>query len=160
MIVRGKDVNVFIELSGVYKLAACATTCSSSRTAEKINITTANSGRENEYEGGATDNIITLSGAGTLDEVTAWQFEDWVAAMGTKVNIRLDYTNPYGDRLRYEMAALIDDVNDQGDVNDFWLFDVSMTRSGAETMTKIFDNILVDGIGNPILDGGGNLIRV
>jgi hypothetical protein len=106
MIVRGKDINLFVERDGVFIFSACATNLSIERTAEEINITTANSGIENEYEGGATDATVTLDGVITLDELPGFQYEEWVSAIGTKINVRIEFTNTYGDRLAYNYVCL------------------------------------------------------
>lgn len=162
-LVRGKDINLYVEkvnASGTYVVGGCATNLSMEVTAEEINITTADSGLENEYDGGATDCSISLDGVITIDELPFFQYEDWRAAIGTKKNVRIDFTDTYGDRLRYQMSMLITGVSAQGDVNDFGSFSISGKRSGAETVTKIYDNALVDGFGELILDGGGNIIRV
>lgn len=160
MFTRGRDINICIERDGDFVFTACATNCSIERTAEEINITTADSGKENEYVGGATDASITLDGVITVDELGGFQYEEWVAAIGSKVNMEMDFTNQYGDRLRYTMSVLVTAVGAQGDANDFGMFNITMKRSGAETVSKIFDNILVDLAGDPILTPDGKLIRV
>lgn len=160
--VRGKDITIAVEGvsgSGDFDFSACGTNFSTERTAEKINITTADSGKENEYEGGATDGTGSVEGLITLDELTKFQYEDWVAAIGTKKRVQIDYTDTYGDRLRYEMDILIDGVSDRGDVNDFGAFTVTFTRSGAEVVTKVWDHALVDSDGDPIPDSDGDIIR-
>lgn len=162
-VVRGKDINLYVEKvpsSTNYVVGGCATNLSMDVTAEEINITTADSGIENEYEGGATDCAGTLDGVITIDELPFFQYEDWRAAIGQKKNVRIDFIDTYGDRLRYEMSILILGVSVQGDVNDFGAFSISFKRSGAETVTKIYDHALIDGGGDLVLDGGGNIIRV
>lgn len=157
--VRGRDIDLFIERGGDFVFTACATNCSIERVAEEMNITTADSGRENEYKGGATDASITLDGVITLDELGGWQYEEWVANIGEIVSIRMDFTNDYGDRLRYEMNVLITAVGGQGDVNDFGSFNVTMKRSGAETVSKLLNNVITDEDLNPILDENGRPLR-
>lgn len=162
-LVRGRDINIYVEkvdASGAYVVGGCATNLSMEVTAEEINITTADSGKENEYDGGATDCSVGLDGVITIDELPFFQYEDWRAAIGTKKNVQIDFTDSYGDMLRYQMTILITGVSAQGDANDFGSFSISAKRSGAETVTKIYDHSLVDGAGELILDGGGNIIRV
>lgn len=157
--VYGEDVDLFVLRDGDYVATACAASCGITRTAELIPTTTADSGRENEYVGGATDADLTLDGVITLDELGGWQYEEWVANTGEVVSIRMDFTNSYGDRLRYEMNVLITAVGAQGDVNDFGAFNVTMKRSGGETVSKLLNNVITDEDLNPILDENGRPLR-
>lgn len=157
-IVRGKDIDLYVKRGLGYVPTACATNLSIEETAEEVNITTVDSGRENEYEGGATDASLSFEGVMTLDELSKWQYEDFV--VGNTEQIRVDFVNSYGDALKYEMFVVIISKSAQGDVNDFGSFSISMKRSGAMTSVKTYDNILVDSDGLPILDSDGNLIRI
>jgi hypothetical protein len=157
--VHGRDMDIFIERNGVFVFTACATSCDMEVSAEEINITTADSGRENEYDGGSTDCVGSMDGVITLDTLGGWQYEDWREATGTVIPLRFDMTNVYGDRLRYEMNVLILNVGVQGGVNEHGAFNVSWKRSGAETVTKTIVGGLQDSNLDYILDGNGVIIR-
>jgi hypothetical protein len=160
--VRGRDINLYVEKvnsSGIYVFSACATNLSMEVTAEEINITTADSGIENEYEGGSTDCTISMDGVVSIDDLSKAMYEDWRSWIGTKKNIRVDFTNSYGDRLRYQMSMLITSVGADGDANDFGMYHLGGKRSGPEAVSKGYDHILVDIDLDPILDTDGDLIR-
>lgn len=153
-------MTIYIQRAGNYVLTACATSCDMELSAEVINITTADSGRANEKIGGATDCKGSFDGVITIDQLGGWQYQEWRANIGNVVPLRFDMTDEYGDRLRYEMSVLITNISAQGGVNEFGSFSVDFERSGEETQSTIFDNILVDMDGDPILTDDGDLIRV
>lgn len=158
-IIRGKDINIYVDRGGDYVFTACATNCSIERTAEEILITTADSGIEDEYEGGATNATGTMDGVITTDALGGWQYEDWVANVGLKVPLKIEFLNGYGDLLTFEMSVLITNVSAQGDVNDYGSFSVGFKRSGAETVTKTIVGGQQDSNLDYILDGNGVIIR-
>jgi hypothetical protein len=160
MMIEGRNVRLYVYRSGVPALAVCATNVSKTLSVEQINITTVDSGRENEYIGGSTDSELTLDGVRTLDEITSWQADDFEDQIGEVLRVILIYTNFYGDVLSYDGNVLITGVDDSNPAAEFSTYSISMIRSGAWTKLKSFDSILVDGLGNPILDGNGDLIRV
>lgn len=157
--IKGRDINIYIERGVDWVFTACATNLSYERTAEEILITTADSGIEDEYEGGATNASGTMDGVITTDVLGGWQYEEWAASVGQKVNMRIDFTNDYGDLLRYEMNVLITAISVQGDANDFGTFSVGFKRSGIETVTKTIEGGLLDSNLDYILDGSGVIIR-
>lgn len=160
--VLGKDVSVYvyrdIAMVPTPVFAGCATSCSKDETAEDLNITTADSARENEYIGGAKDATGTVDGLITLDELTKFQYADFIDSVGNVIRILIVYTNSFGDTYSYDAYVLVTSVSDQADATDFANFSVSWKRSGAATITQLF-NALLDSDGNPILDSDGNLIR-
>lgn len=161
-ITRGKDVSFYvyrtISLVPTPVFAGCAKSCSKDETAEDINITTADSDRENEYIGGSKDATGTVDGLITLDELPKYQYGDFVDQVGNVIRILIVYTNAFGDRYSYDANVLITGVSDQADVSDFASFTVNWKRSGKATITKFWD-ALKDSDGNLILDSDGNLIR-
>jgi hypothetical protein len=160
--VLGKNVTVYVYrdilMVPTPVFAGCATSCSKDETAEDINITTADSGRENEYIGGSKDATGTIDGLMTLDEMPMFQYADWVAEVGNVKRILIVYENSFGDKYSYDANVLVVGVSDQADVTDFAKFTVSWKRSGAATITQFWD-ALKDSDGNLILDSNGNLIR-
>lgn len=161
--VLGRDINLYVEKvndSGVFKFSSCATNLSMEVTCEEILITSADSGIEDEYQGGATNCSVSMEGVITIDELSKFMYEDWRASVGKKKKIRIDFTDSYGDRLRYEMTILVTSVSAQGDAADFGSFSISGKRSGAEIISKGYDHILEDSLHDPILDLNGDLIRV
>lgn len=158
-IIRGRDINIYVERGSEFVFTACATNMTYERTAEEIVITTADSGIEDEYEGGATNATGTMDGVITTDALGGWQYEDWLDCVGQKKNIMIDFTNDYGDLLRFEMLVLITNVSAQGDANDFGSFSVGFKRSGAETVTKTIEGGILDSNLDYILDGNGVIIR-
>lgn len=161
--IHGRDVDLWVERgtdSGEYVLGACATDMSVQRTADEKITTTIDSGREDEYtRSGSTNAVIQFDGAGTLDVLGKWQYEDWLQNIGELVNIRVDYNNYYGDRLRFEMKVVVLEVSDQSNVNDFMTFSITMKRSGAETITKTIEGGILDLNLDYILDTNGVIIR-
>lgn len=158
--IRGRDINIYIERgTDNWVFTACATNMSYERTAEEISITTADSGIENEYEGGATDATGTMDGVITTDAIGGWQYEDWGANVGLKVPLRIDFTNDYGDLLRFEMTVLITNVSAQGDANDYGSFSVGFKRSGIETISKTIEGGLQDENSDYLLNENGVILR-
>lgn len=157
-VVLGRDVHLYVYRDAVAVLTVCATNLTKRETAEQINITTIDSGRENEYIGGATDSDLSLEGLITLDELPKQQYEDF--EVGENYDVLMTYTNSWGDRLAINGNVLVTGIDDNNGAADFSNYTISMIRNGAWTKVKTFDNILVDGPGNPILDGNGDLIRV
>jgi hypothetical protein len=158
MITKGKEVNLYVRRDDEWVLTACATSSSKDESAEEINITTADSERENEYIGGSKDATIGLEGVITLDEITRWQWKDFVDNVGNVIRILLTYDNGFGDRYSYDANVLVTNVSDVANVADFATFSIGMKRSGAATTTQLFD-ALQDSDGEYILDSDGNLIR-
>lgn len=159
MMIRGRDITLFAYDDDVATPIYCATSCSIAVDAETIPITTINSGREDEYEGGATNGTLDLSSGITLDSVGGWQFEDFVDEVGNKHRFLIQFTNDYGDILSYAMDAIITSVSGRGDVTDFGLFDASMLRSGPMVKIKTIEGGLVDSEGDYIIDSNGKIIR-
>jgi predicted secreted protein len=159
-VVNGKDVLLYVRRGTTWVKTVCATDCSLSFTAEKISITTSNSGRDNDYIGGMKDCAVSLDGVTTLDQLTSWQFEDWVDQIGERVRILLTFNDTFGDQLAYDMILLVESADVSGAVSDFAGYSIHGSRCGAHTKIKTYDHVLVDSFGNPILDSNGDLIRV
>lgn len=157
-VVEGKRVTLYVYRDDVPIKTVCATNLTKRIEAEKINITTVDSDRENEYIGGSTDAEIGLEGIRTLDETGSWQADDFEDLIGEVVHILISYDNALGDRVTYNGYALITSVDDNNGASDFSSYSISMVRSGAWTKTKIY-NALLDSDGNPVFDSDGNLIR-
>jgi hypothetical protein len=147
--IKGKDVLLYVRVGSEWWLAGCTTTNSLTLTAEEIPITTADSGIEDEYEGGATNAELALSGVGTMDEVTKWQYEDWMDNVGQVKRILYAIEDSVGNYLAYDMNALIRSVSNNADAADFGYFDVSLIRSGA--WTKIRTTTEESGIGEMVI---------
>jgi hypothetical protein len=159
-LVKGKDVTVYMEVDSEWVLIMCATSCTKDETTEEVNVTTADSDRENEYIGGSKDCSFSFDGAMTLDIPGRVQYEDLVDEVGNVQRFLIVYTNSYGDALNYEADFLITGVSDTNGVNDFSTFSMTAKRSGAATRTKTWaDGVLLDG-GIPVWDSDGEVIRL
>jgi predicted secreted protein len=148
--VKGKDVNLYIYRSGSPILAVCATNISKKTNAERINITTVDSGRENEYIGGSTDSELTLEGVRTLDEPGSWQADDFEEMIGEVIRVLLIYTDTAGNNVIYDGNTLIADVDDSNNVSEYSTFSVTLVRNGVWTKLNtllpiILSAVTVDG---------------
>lgn len=155
--VLGRNVRVYVQKEEVFVLTACASSCSKEETAEVVQIRQ-NTRRENSYRGTTKDCTLSLEGVTTIDEITKWQFQDFIDSLGDLVHVKLVYENEYGDVLSYECDAIITSVTDQAAATDFATYSVAMLRSGAATTTILY-NALQDDEGEYILDSQGNLMR-
>jgi hypothetical protein len=159
MIIKGKDIELYVRRDDTWVNIVCAISCSLTVDAEAIPITTIDSGREDEYDGGATNATLELSGAMSLDQTDDWQYDDFVDETGNKHRFLFTIADSNGLSIAYDMWGLITSVRGSGDINDHGLFDVSILRSGP--MTKLNENEegnLVDENGDEILDSDGNPI--
>jgi hypothetical protein len=155
----GKDVDVSVEVDGEMQLIMCAISFSKDETAEEVNITTADSGRQNEYIGGSLDCTISFEGAITLDIPGKYQYEDLVNDIGNVKRILIEYRNSHGDLLSYEADFLITSVSDQNPV-EHSTFSMTAKRSGAPTITKTWDEeVILDEDDEPLEDESGEVIR-
>lgn len=159
MKVRGKDVSLYVYEGATPVLTVCATNLTKTTTAERINVTTVDSDRENEYIGGSTESEITLDGVRTLDIVGSWQAEDFEDNIGEVLRIIIIYTNQYGDILSYDGNVVVTDVSDNNGASEFSTYSIQMVRSGPWTKLKTYENALVDSNGDFILDSNGDIIR-
>jgi hypothetical protein len=158
MMVEGRNVKLYVYRSGVPVLTVCATNVTRRETVETINITTVDSGRENEYIGGATDAEITLEGVRTISQLADFQVSDF--EVGDVYRIIIIYTDASGSTLSYDGNVLITGIDDSNGAGEFSTYTVSMLRSGPWLKLFNVSGILVDGFGNPILDGEGNYIFI
>lgn len=160
--VKGKNVTVYvyrdIAMVPTPVMMGCATSISKNETAEEVNVTTADSTRENEYIGGSKDAVVTVDGLMTLDELTRWQYKDWLDSLGNVERFLITHENAFGDKYSYDFNGLITGVSDQAGPTEFASFSASIKRTGPATTTMFYDALL-DSDGNPILDSDGNLIR-
>jgi hypothetical protein len=159
-LVKGKDVTVYMEVDSEWVLIMCATSCTKSETSEEVNVTTADSDRENEYIGGSLDCSFTFDGAMTLDIPGRVQYEDLENEIGNVKRFLIVYETSFGDKKNYEADFLITSVDDSNGVNEYSTFSMTAKRSGAPTKTKVWaDDVLLDSEDNPIWDSDGNVIR-
>lgn len=160
--VKGKDVNFYVyrDEGGdeVAVFAGCALTITKEETAEELNITTADSGRENEYIGGSKDATGTVDGLMTIDQLNRFQYKDFVDNVGNVLHILITYENSFGDRISYDANALVTNVSDSAGATDLATFSVSWKRTGPATIALV-GQWLIDDEGNPILDSDGLPIR-
>jgi hypothetical protein len=159
--VKGKDVTLYVYRGGSPTPAVCATNVSRRETVETLNVTTIDSGRENEYRGGSTDSEATLTGVRTLGS-SNWQIDDF--EIGNIERIIIVYLDSAGNSVSYDGNVLITGVDDDNGASDFSTYTVTMLRSGA--WTKLYNVVvgdlhyLVDGNGDYILDSNGDYIIV
>lgn len=161
--VQGKHVTLYVYVGGVPTLAVCATNLSRrERLSDIINITSIDSGQENEYdEGGSTDSDVILDGVRTLDS-SDWEVDEF--EVGTKKRIIIIYQDNAGNSVSYDGNVLITGIDDSNPADGFSTYTVTMLRSGA--WTKLYDVVvgdehyLVDGNGDYILDSNGDYIIV
>jgi predicted secreted protein len=160
--VLGKDVTLYVYRGGSPALTVCATNLTRRGSVEPLNITTVDSGRENEYIGGSTDSEVTLSGVRTLANTSDWQIDDF--EIGEIERIIIIYLDSAGNSVSYDGNVLITGIEDENGAADFSTYSVTMLRSGA--WTKLYNVVvgdlhyLVDGNGDYILDSNGDYIIV
>lgn len=157
MKIRGKDVNLYVYRDGSPVAAVCATNVSTRETAGTLSTLTMGGGKNRTYKSTAKDATITLDGVRTIDETSKFQAEDFEA--GDELQIIIIYTNDYGDVLSYDMNVIVTETSDSNEVSEFGTYSISMLRSGPWTKLKTYEGILIDGNGDPIFDGNGDLIR-
>lgn len=159
MTIKGKDIELFVRRDDTWVNIACALSASLSVDAETIPITTIDSGREDEYEGGATNATIDFSGVMTLDQTSMWQYHEFAEEVGNKHRFLYVFTDSNDLSRAYDMYGIITNVNSRGDFADFGLFDVSVLRSGPMTViTENEDGFLIDHNGDIIFDHNGDPI--
>jgi predicted secreted protein len=159
MMIRGKDIDIYVRQDDEWWNVACAVSGTISHEADAIAITTIDSGRDRQYIGGARDGRIELSGVMTLDQTTKWQFDNFLDETGNLHRFLFTIADSNGLSIAYDMYGIITSVSGRGEATDFGLFDVSILRSGP--MTKLNENEegnLVDSDGIEILDSDGNPI--
>lgn len=159
--VLGKDVllYVFRTISGssVPVLTVCATNLTRRRTAATVSLLTRGAGKSRIYKSTIKDESLTLEGLITMD-TNFQEFEDWDE--GSQHHVIIIYRNSAGDQLSYEGDIVVTGIDDNNGASDFSTYSISMVRSGEWTKLKTFNNVLMDGDGNPIYDGDGSAIRV
>lgn len=161
MIIEGKNIELFVwdEDDSVWLNIYCSIRSSLNVEAETVVITTIDSGREDEYDGGATNATIDFNGGIALDFLGGWMYENFVDEIGNKHRFLFQMTNSFGDVLSYDMQGIITNVNGGGGVGEHGLFDLSILRSGPMTKIKTYNGALVDSEDNYILDSKGQIIR-
>lgn len=156
--VLGKDVQLYVYRDAVAVLTVCATNLTRRKTSGSVSRLVRGAGKNRLYSGTIKEEQLNLEGLITLDELPKWQYEDF--EVGENYDVLITYTNVYGDKLALNGNVLVTGIDDNNGAADFSSYSISMIRNGAWTKAKTYDNILVDGLGNPILDGNGDLIRV
>jgi hypothetical protein len=158
MMVEGRNAKLYVYRDSAAVLTVCATNVTRRETAETINITTVDSGRENEYIGGATDAEITLEGVRTINQPVDWQVDDF--QIGESHHIILVYEDAGGNALSYDLNVLITEISDSNGAGEFSTYSVSMIRSGPWIRLFNVGGVLKDQYGNPITDQYGNYIYI
>jgi hypothetical protein len=162
--VLGRNVHLYVYESGVPTLTVCGTNVSRREIlSDKINITTVDSGRENEYgSGGSTDSELVLDGVRTLSLTTNWQADDW--EIGEVYRVILIYMDALGNSVSYDGNVLITGIDDSNPADNHSTYSVTMLRSGSWTKLSnvpVGESFaLVDSNGDYILDGNGDFIIV
>lgn len=160
-ILEGSEVELFIHDDGIgdYKLLGCATDVSMTKSFDKIEVTTFNTGRQREFK--QTFEMVTGRWGGliTLDENPVVQYDELMDLMGAEQIMLMKFTNKLGDVLSYQIRVLIDSVEMSASEDDFAGFTVTFTRNGQMVKLKTYNGVLLDSLGNPIYDGNGHFIR-
>lgn len=158
-LIKGRNVDLYVERSGVWVLRACATSCSMELTQELIPVATRDTGFEEDFEPGFNGCSLSFDGMITIDVLGKWQMEDDIANLRVKNHVMIKMENGLGDTLAYDMLALTTNIINTGDVEGWATYSVSMTRCGEMTKVRVINGGLVDSFGNYILDSNGSIIR-
>lgn len=156
--VRGKDAFLWVERDGDYILTVCAKSIGFDVDVEDINTSTVDSGTDTYYKAGYSSATVTLESLGTLDELAKYQFEEFIENRRVIHQLKLVYTNTFGDVLQYIFKAKVRSISMGADVKAFLNGSITLAVCGPLTKTKVINGIL-DGFGNPTVDPDGHPIR-
>lgn len=160
-IVQGSEVELMIYDDGIsdYKLLGCATGVSMEKSSDTIEVTTFNTGKQREFRPTFEHVTGRFEGLITLDENPLVQYDELMDLMGAEQALKLRFTNQLGDTLTYQVRVLITNVSMTASEDDFAGFTVSFIRNGNWVKTKNYNKLVLDNLGNPVLDSSGHFVR-
>lgn len=156
--VNGRDFKLYVLDSGEYKLLACLTDCSFSISSSKIQITSRSTGTWAAYD------YTTLSWSGTASGVF---FIQLVTGGLTPFELTAKMVNQLKPEIRFWLydregygkyvqgTVLIDDMSYEGGAEDFAVFNVSFTGTGAVSISDINACSIIDSNGDGLIDSDG-----
>lgn len=160
--VNGRDFKLYVLDEGIYKVLACLTDCSFSITSNKIPITSRSTGKWATYDyttlswsSSATGVffIQLVSGGITPFELTS----QIINQLKPVIQFRLFDREGYGYFV--EGTVMLDSMDFSGAVEDFAVFNLSMTGTGPLVITDaIRDCGLTDSDETLIVDSDGTFI--
>src|SRR4051812_47566642 len=109
--INGKDALMYVFRDSAWVLTVCAKQVSIEWEVEDINIATVDSGTDNDYVAGFSDATASIDGLVTIDEVSRYQFHEWVRNRRSIHRIKIVLTNSFGDYLQYEFRAKIQRIS-------------------------------------------------
>lgn len=160
--VQGKNVNLYVYVSGTPVLAVCATNVSRRESAQTVTRLVRGAGRNRIYSSTLLDSTVILEGVRTISDTSFMQIDDFISGQGYQIIII--YEDSVGNTIAYDGNVIITGIDDNNGAPDFSTYTVTMLRSGA--WTKLYDVVidgityLVDGNGELIYDGNGEPIIV
>lgn len=136
-LVRGKEMNLYVQKAGTFYPMGCAMEASFNLAQELVNVTTADSGVEDEFDFSSEGMTVDASGVVTFDQGSTFQFREFIANRRTKQRILIEFIDTNSNTYTLEMDVLIQNISSTGNVSDYALYDLQLVRSGAmiETYT-------------------------
>lgn len=160
--VNGRDFRLYVLDAGEYKVVSCLTDCQFSITSNKIQITSRSTGVWSAYDytnlswSGSASGVFFIqlvNGGITPFELTAKMINR------LKPQIKFLVYDRFGYAKEITGTVVIDQMNYQGGVDDFAVFDLTFTGSGAITITDtIVDCGLIDSDGDLLIDSDGSFL--
>jgi hypothetical protein len=139
IVVKGKDVNVYVYDGSAYVIAVCATNISRRASANVVPLLTRGAGKTRIFASTTNEETVTLDGVRTLDQTSSFQVDDFV--IGNSYPVRIIYLDSLGNQVKLEGTCLITGIDDSNGAADFSTYTVTMVRSGAWAKTVIIGGI-------------------
>lgn len=157
--IRGKDVFVWVKRAGVYILTVCSKTCSFDLEQDEIATATVDSGTDETFKPGYSRFMFSMSSLKTIDTLGRYQFYEFIQNRRTVHEMKVVFTNRYGDILQYEFNAIVKSCNMASDVKTFTNADLTMRVTGTPVGVLTIEGGILDSNLDYITDGNGVIIR-
>lgn len=157
--IQARNVFLQVKVDTTYKYVGCMQSLNIKHSVEDIETTTADSSTSREYVAGFDSAEGSFGSIAAIDSLSKYQYEDFVADRRLVKDYRAMIMNSYGDKLQFDFKAKVQSVEFIKQTGSVCKFSVNFLVSGEITTTKTYDHVLLDGGGDLLLNGDGDLIR-